>query len=118
MTDEDAAAPADARDADSPDDDFLDRLLDQHGDPSEDVFRSGLREIVALRAVLVSLESELVVGARLRRHSWRAVGDDLGLSPGGARRRHLAVDPPRTREPYREASLAEALAHLIARPPA
>ena len=58
-----------------------------------DVFRSGLREIVALRAVLDGLETELVVGARSRGCKWRELGEDLGLSAHGVRKRHLAVDP-------------------------
>ena len=58
-----------------------------------DVFRSGLREIVAVRAALDALETELVVGARRRGCKWRDLGEDLGLSAHGARKRHLAVDP-------------------------
>jgi hypothetical protein len=58
-----------------------------------DVFRSGLREIVALRAVLYSLETEFVIGARGRGCKWRELGEDLGLSAHGVRKRHLAVDP-------------------------
>lgn len=58
-----------------------------------DVFRSGLREIVAVRAALDALETELVVGARSRGYSWRELGKDLGLSAHGVRKRHLAVDP-------------------------
>jgi hypothetical protein len=57
------------------------------------VFRSGLREIVAVRAALDALETELVIGARRRRYKWRELGEDLGLSAHGARKRHLAVDP-------------------------
>ena len=55
-----------------------------------DVFRSGLREIVALRAALDGLETALVVGARRRGYTWRELGEDLGLSAHGARKRHLA----------------------------
>ena len=58
-----------------------------------DVFRSGLREIVAVRAALDALETELVVGARRRGSKWRELGEDLGLSAHGARKRHLAADP-------------------------
>lgn len=58
-----------------------------------DVFRSGLRELVVLRAVLDALEAELVVGARERGYKWRDLGEDLGLSPHGVRKRHIAVDP-------------------------
>lgn len=58
-----------------------------------DVFRSGLREIMAARAALDRLESELVVGARGRGYKWRELGEDLGLSAHGVRKRHVAVDP-------------------------
>lgn len=58
-----------------------------------DVFRSGLREVVALRAVLDALEAELVIGARRRGYWWRELGEDLGLSAHGVRKRHLARDP-------------------------
>ena len=58
-----------------------------------DVFRSGLREIVAVRAALDALETQLVVHARSRGCKWRELGEDLGLSAHGARKRHLAADP-------------------------
>ena len=58
-----------------------------------DVFRSGLREIMAARAALDRLETELVVGARGRGYKWRELGEDLGLSAYGVRKRHVAVDP-------------------------
>jgi hypothetical protein len=58
-----------------------------------DVFRVGLREVVAVRAALDALETELVVGARRRGHKWRELGEDLGLSAHGVRKRHLTVDP-------------------------
>jgi hypothetical protein len=58
-----------------------------------DVFRSGLREIVALRAVLDALEAELVISARGRGYRWRDLGEDLGLSAHGVRKRHIASDP-------------------------
>ena len=59
-----------------------------------DVFRSGLREIVALRAALDALEAELVVGARLRAYGWNLLAaEDLRLSPAGVRKRHPALDP-------------------------
>ena len=75
------------------------------------MFRSGLREIVAVRAALDALEAELVVGARGRGSKWRELGEDLGMSAHGVRKRHVAVDPiyawraQRTRGP--EASLHE-----------
>ena len=77
-----------------------------------DVFRSGLREIVALRVVLDALEAELVVGGRLRGYPWSVLAEDLGLSPWGARKRHLAVDPIYARRPAREPTLADVLAAL------
>ena len=58
-----------------------------------DVFRSGLREIVAVRAALDALETELVAGARGRGCRWQDLGEDLGLSAHGVRKRHLANDP-------------------------
>ena len=58
-----------------------------------DVFRSGLREIVAVRVALDQLEAELVVGARGRGYKWRELGEDLGLSAHGVRKRYVAVDP-------------------------
>ena len=67
-----------------------------------DVFRSGLREIVAVRAALDALETELVVGARSRGSKWRELGEDLGLSAHGARKRHLAADPIHARRSQRE----------------
>ena len=57
------------------------------------MFRSGLREIAAVRAALDGLETALIVGARSRGYKWRELGEDLGLSAHGARKRHLAVDP-------------------------
>jgi hypothetical protein len=77
-----------------------------------DVFRTGLREIVAARAALAALESELVVGARRRGYKWRELGEDLELSPHGARKRHLAVDPIYARKSQREPGLAEYLSEL------
>jgi hypothetical protein len=93
------------------------RVLEEWEDCDEDVFRRGLREIVALRAVLASLESEFVAGARLQGHHWPALAEDLGLSPGGARKRHVNAEAIRARKPYREPTLAEALAQLIVRDP-
>ena len=57
------------------------------------MFRSGLREVVAVRAALDALEAELVVGARVRGCKWRELGEDLGMSAHGVRKRHVAVDP-------------------------
>ena len=59
----------------------------------EEVVQIGLREIVAARAALDSLETALVVRARLTGAGWRELGALLGLTKQGARARHLAVDP-------------------------
>lgn len=75
-----------------------------------DVYRTGLREVVAARAALASLERELVVGARLRGYGWTVIADDLQLSPQGARKRHLDADPIYARRLEREPTLAEVLA--------
>jgi hypothetical protein len=70
-----------------------------------DVFRSGLREIVAVRAALDALETEFVVHARSRGCKWRELGEDLGLSPHGARKRHLDADPIHSWRSQRDAVL-------------
>lgn len=79
-----------------------------------DVFRSGLREIVAARAALDALETELVIGARRRGYKWRELAQDLNMSAHGARRRHLAHDPIYAWRSQREPGLAEYLAELAA----
>ena len=76
------------------------------------VFRSGLRELVVVRAQLHALESELVAGARRRGHKWRELGDDLGLSAHGVRKRHLAVDPIYAWKSQREPALTDYLKGL------
>jgi hypothetical protein len=73
-------------------------------------FRAGLREIVALRAALDGLEAELVAAARGQGCKWRELGDDLGMSGHGVRRRHLAVDPIYAWRAQREPLFAEDLA--------
>lgn len=55
--------------------------------------RQALRDLVAVRAALETLESKLVVSARRRGASWGELAVDLGITPQGARQRHLAVDP-------------------------
>jgi hypothetical protein len=54
-----------------------------------------LRELVAVRAALDALERALVIEARRRGYRWRELGADLGLSPHGVRKRHVAQDPIR-----------------------
>lgn len=79
-------------------------MFDVYG--SDDVFRTGLREILAARAVLDALEAQLIAGARNRGYAWRVLGEDLGLTRQGVRKRHLVVDPiyARRSEPERTAS--------------
>jgi hypothetical protein len=61
--------------------------------------RAGLREVVAARAALDSLETELVVQARLNGCTWAELARELELTAGGVRRRHLASDPILARRP-------------------
>jgi hypothetical protein len=81
-----------------------------------DPVRVGLRELVAVRAALDSLEAELVIQARRRGYRWRELGADLGLSAHGARKRHVARDPiaalRQPREPMTFEELREALAGM------
>lgn len=64
-----------------------------------------------MRAALDALETELVVGARSRGYSWRKLGEDLGLSAHGVRKRHIADDPiyawRSQRDPWLEATSDE-----------
>lgn len=84
----------------------------RHG--RDDVVRTGLREIVALRAALDALEATLVVEGRRRGYRWADLGDDLGLSSHGARKRHLAIDPIYAWKKQRPPSPAEELRALLA----
>ena len=68
--------------------------------------RRALREVVAARAALKTVESKLVVAAREQGASWGTLAADLGLSPQGARQRHLAVDPIALRRPKRQSAMA------------
>lgn len=86
-----------------------------HAYGHDDVFRRGLREVVAARKALDALESQLVARARARGYKWPALAEDLGLTPQGARKRHLAVDPihaRRQREPPIDVLLAELIATI------
>ena len=75
--------------------------------------RRALREVVAVRAVLQTLESTLVVSARRRGVSWGELAVDLGITPQGARQRHLAVDPM-ARRPKRQSAMNAFYAELDA----
>jgi len=76
--------------------------------------RRALREVVAARAVLETLESKLVVAAREQGVSWGELAVDLGITPQGARQRHLAVDPIAARRPKRQSAMAAFHAELDA----
>ena len=67
--------------------------------------RRALREVVAARAALKTVESKLVVAAREQGTSWSELAADLGISPQGARQRHLAVDPVASRRPKRKSAM-------------
>jgi hypothetical protein len=69
--------------------------------------RAELREIVAARAALDEREVELIVRGRENGLTWAELGDDLGLTAGGVRRRHLAVDPIFARRSSRSPTIAE-----------
>ncbi|MGH3073251.1 MAG: hypothetical protein ACRDNB_13435 [Gaiellaceae bacterium] len=79
-----------------------------------DVVRSGLREIVAVRAALDALEAALVVEGRRRGHRWATLGEELGLSAHGVRKRHLAIDPIYAWKLARPPSPAEELRRHLA----
>lgn len=59
----------------------------------EDPIDVALREIVAARAALSSLEATLVVRARSHGRSWAELAVPLGVTKQAARSRHLARDP-------------------------
>lgn len=80
----------------------------------DDVLRRGLREIVAARNALDALESQLVADARARGYKWPELAEDLGLTPQGARKRHLDVDPIYARRRRPEPPIDVLLAELIA----
>lgn len=79
-----------------------------------DSLRSGLREVVAARAALDSLEAQLVVHARLGGCTWAELAQDLELTAGGVRRRHLAVDPVFARGALQPPSIDEFHAEFVA----
>jgi hypothetical protein len=75
---------------------------------------SALRELVATRAAIDSLEATLVVRARSEGATWDDLAAALGLSKQGARRRHLAIDPIFARRPQRPPTIAEYHAEIAA----
>ena len=79
-----------------------------------EAMRSGLREVVAVRAALQLLETQLVVQARLSGCTWAELAQDLELTAGGARRRHLAVDPVLARRPVNLSSIDQYHAEFVA----
>jgi len=76
--------------------------------------RAQLREVVAARADLDALETQLIIQARSSGCTWAELAQDLGLTAAGVRRRHLAVDPvfakrsrkPQTIDEYHEEFVA------------
>ncbi|HUP33177.1 MAG TPA: hypothetical protein VM184_09115 [Gaiellaceae bacterium] len=60
---------------------------------AEDPLDVALREIVAARAALDSLEATLVVRARSYGRSWSELAAPLGVTKQAARSRHVARDP-------------------------
>lgn len=59
----------------------------------ESTVETALRELVAARAALDSLETMLVVRARSSGATWSDLAASLGLSKQGVRKRYLAIDP-------------------------
>jgi len=73
----------------------------------ESAVEAGLREVVAAREALDSLEAALVARARSRGSTWLELAGVLGLSKQGVRKRHLAVDPIFARRPRRAQTIDE-----------
>lgn len=76
--------------------------------------RTELRELAAARAALDSRETQLVVRARSSGCTWAEVGEALGLTAAGARRRHLAVDPVLALRPRKPPTIDEYHAEMVA----
>jgi hypothetical protein len=81
---------------------------------SEGSIEAALREIVAARAALDSLERTLVVRARSHGSTWSDIAGPLGLSKQGARRRHLASDPVFAARSRRPPTIDEYHAEMVA----
>ena len=75
---------------------------------------TALREIVAVRKAIDSLERTLVARARLHGATWSDLAAPLGLSKQGTRRRHLAVDPIFARRSCRPPTIAAYHAEMAA----
>lgn len=72
--------------------------------PTEQL-RDELLAIAAARVALDARESELVVAARARGCTWAEIGEILGLTANGARKRHIEAErrrrtAPEGREPF------------------
>jgi hypothetical protein len=79
----------------------------------EAVVTNALREIVALRAALDSLEATLVIRARSHGATWPQLAQPLGLTKQGVRRRHLHNDPVFARRPARPQTIDEYHAEMV-----
>ena len=80
----------------------------------DEAIEQGLEAIVAARGALDSLERMLVARAREHGATWSELGEPLGLSKQGARRRHLAIDPIFARRPRRPPTIDEYHAEMLA----
>jgi hypothetical protein len=69
--------------------------------------RLALREVVAARRALATLEAQLVCCARRGGASWTQLAQDLQLTRQGARQRHLKIDPVATRPRRRRPSFLD-----------
>ena len=67
-----------------------------------------------MRAALNSLETEFVVLARRSGCTWAELAQDLELTAGGVRRRHLASDPILARPSTKPPTIEEYHAELVA----
>jgi hypothetical protein len=75
---------------------------------------AALRELVAARSALDSLEAMLVVRARSSGATWSDLAVCLGLSKQGARKRYLAIDPIFKRRSLRAQTIEEYHAEFVA----
>jgi hypothetical protein len=80
----------------------------------DEAIAQGLEAIVAARGALDSLERTLVARAREHGATWSELGELLGLSKQGARRRHLAIDPIFARRARRPQTIDEYHAEMLA----
>ena len=80
----------------------------------ESTVETALRELVATRVTLESLEATLVARARSRGASWPELAAPLGLSKQGVRKRHLAIDPIFQRHSLTPPTIEEYHAEFVA----